>query len=162
MYDFTHFAHLPDSTITGLYERMEREGLLDSFFFAGQFTSARAFLDYACSDEVWAFVAERYGGIVAFGMLNNFSAASAFFHHCHFRAGWKHTLETAAYTLDWLRVACPSVKTLIGITPTSNRLAVRYAARAGFKILGEIPHSLFDRAGGVQDAVLSVYTWGQK
>ena len=162
MYEFIHAAYLTDSEIRGLYERMEREGLLDSFFHAGQIKSADGFLAYARDTGTWLFQAERHGEVVAFGMLDSFSAESAYFHHCHFRAGWKHTLETACHTLEWLRTACPSVKTLIGITPKANRLAARYASRCGFRILGEIPRSLYDRDGNVQDAVLSVYTWGNE
>ena len=160
-YDFTHAAYLTDDEIRGLYERMEREHLIDSFFHAAQCKSAHEFLAYVRDKGTWMFQVERHGGVVAFGMLDNFSAESAYFHHCHFRAGWKHTLETAMHTLDWLQASCPSIKTLVGITPTRNKLAVRYAQRCGFKILGEIPRSLYDRDGNVQDAVLSVYTWGQ-
>ena len=159
-YGFTHAAYLSDDEIRELYNRMEREGLLDQFFHAAQCKTADEFLRYARDVGTWLFRADRYGEAVAFGMLDNFSAESAYFHHCHFRSGWKHTLETACHTLEWLRTACPSVKTLIGITPSRNRLAVRYAQRCGFKILGEIPRSLYDRDGNVQDAVLSVYTWG--
>ena len=160
LYDFTHAAYLSDDEIRELYNRMEREGLLDSFFHAAQCKNAGEFLDYVRSDGVWMFLVERYGEAVAFGMLDNFSAESAYFHHCHFRAGWKYTHETACYTLEWLRGACAGLRTLIGITPSRNRLAVRYAKRCGFEILGEIPRSLYDRDGNVQDAVLSVYTWG--
>ena len=159
-YEFTHAAYLPDDVVCGLYDRMEREHLIDSFFHAAQCKSAHEFLAYVRSEGVWMFRVERDGEVVAFAMLDNFSAESAYFHHCHFRAGWRYTLETALHTLDWLQASCPSIKTLIGITPTRNRLAVRYAQRCGFKILGEIPRSLYDRDGNVQDAVLSVYTWG--
>lgn len=160
IYDFTHAAYLSDDTVRGLYGRMEREHLLDSFFHAAQCKTADEFLAYARSEGVWMFRVERDGEVVAFAVLDNFSAESAYFHHCHFRAGWRYTTETALHTLDWLQASCPSIKTLIGITPTRNRLAVRYAQRCGFKILGEIPRSLYDRDGNVQDAVLSVYTWG--
>lgn len=160
MYEFTHAAYLTNDEIRELYNRMEREGLLDSFFHAAQITDADEFLSYARDKGTWLFRADRMGETVAFGMLDSFSAESAYFHHCHFRAGWKHTLETACHALEWLKTACPSVKTLIGVTPSRNRLAVRYAGRCGFKILGEIPRSLYDRDGNVQDAVLSVYTWG--
>lgn len=160
IYDFTHAAYLSDDEIRELYNRMEREALLDSFFHAAQCKTADEFLRYARDIGTWLFRADRYGEPVAFAMLDSFSAESAYFHHCHFRAGWKHTLETALHTLDWLQASCPSIKTLIGITPAKNKLAVRYAGRCGFKILGEIPRSLYDRDGNVQDAVLSVYTWG--
>ena len=160
MYDFTHAAYLTDDEIRELFHRVEREGLLDSFFYAAQCETADEFLAYVRDKGTWMFQVERHGEVVAFGMLDNFSAESAYFHHCHFRAGWKHTLETACHTLEWLQASCPSIKTLIGITPTRNRLAVRYAGRCGFKILGEIPRSLYDRDGNAQDAVLSVYTWG--
>lgn len=160
MYTFCHANYMTDDEIRELYLRMEREGLLDSFFHAGQIRSADEFLAYARSEGTWLFRVDRYNETVAFAMMDTFSAESAYFHHCHFRAGWKWTCETAVHGLEWLRRACPTVRTLIGITPTRNRLAVRYAARCGFKILGEIPRSLYDRDGNVQDAVLSVYTWG--
>ena len=160
IYDFTHAAYLSDDEIRELSSRVEREGLYDSFFHSSQCKTADEFLAYVRSEGVWMFRIERDGEVVAFAMLDNFSAESAYFHHCHFRAGWRYTLETALHTLDWLQASCPSIKTLIGITPTRNRLAVRYAQRCGFKILGEIPRSLYDRDGNVQDAVLSVYTWG--
>ena len=162
MYTFTHAAYLKDAEIRELYDRMEREGLLDSFFHAAQCRSSQEFLEYVRSPGVWMFKAERYNETVAFGMLDSFSAEAAYFHHCHFRSGWKHTCETAAYTLEWLQAKCPSVKTLIGITPARNRLAVRYAQRCGFNILGEIPRSIYDLDGNVQNAVLSVYTWGNQ
>lgn len=160
IYSFHHAKYLGDDEIRGLYARMEREGLLDCFFHAGQCRDAEQFLEYARDEGTWLFRADRYDETVAFASLDTFSAESAYFHHCHFRAGWKHTGETACAALSWLRKACPVVKTLIGITPSTNRLAVRYAVRCGFKILGEIPRSLYDRDGNVRDAILSVYTFG--
>ena len=162
MYTFTHASFLTDDEIRELFNRMDREGLLDCFFYAAQCRTADEFLAYARDVGTWLFRVEKYGEPVAFAALDNFNAESAYFHHCHFRAGWKHTLETACYTLDWLKVACKGISTLVGITPSKNRLAVRYAQRCGFRILGEIPRSLQNMDGETIDATLSVYTWGRE
>lgn len=159
-YSFIHVAYLSDGEVRELFHRVEREGLYDSFFHGAQCKTADEFLAYARDAGTWMFRIDRDGETVAFAMMDTFSAESAHFHHCHFRAGWKHTLETAKAVLAWLREACPSVSTLIGVTPADNRLAIRYAERCGFKILGVIPRSLTAKDGTVMDAVLSVYTWG--
>lgn len=162
MYQFQHAAHMSDDEIKSLYDRMEREGLLPAFFYAAQCKSASDFLSYARDIGTWMFRIDRDGETIAFAAMDNFSAESAYLHHCHFRAGWRYTLETAKHTLEWLRTACPSVTTLIGVTPKSNRLAIQYAERGGFKILGVIPRSLKDMEGNAQDAVVSVHTWGRE
>lgn len=158
-YTFQHQAYLSDEEITGLYDRMEREGLLDGFFHSAQCVNAQEFLEYVRSDGVWMFDIRRDDEVVAFAMLDNFSGESAYFHHCHFRTAWRYTRETAQHTLYWLRENCRDLSTLVGITPATNTLAVRYAERCGFKILGVIPKSLPGRGGQAVDAVLSVYTW---
>lgn len=159
MYQFTHAKYLEDHEVIELYSRVVREGLADSYFYAGQFSSAVEFLRYVRSGFSWLFRVEREGEVVAFGMLDNFNAESAYFHHCHFRAGWKFTSDTAKAALRWLHEVLPDLHTLIGITPATNTLAVRFAKRNGFRILGEIPRSLRNKDGQVIDAVLSVYTW---
>lgn len=162
MYDFTHAAHLSNAQLAALFDRVVAEGLYDSFFYAGQCRTAEDFVKYSRSPLNWVFQVEREGELIGFGMLDNFNAESAYFHHCHFRAGWRFTGDTAAAALAWIKRSIPCISTLIGITPATNRLAVRYAQRNGFKILGEIPRSLRNKDGEVIDAVLSVYTWEDK
>lgn len=162
MYAFTHAAHLSNAQLAALFDRVVAEGLYDSFFYAGQCRTAEDFVKYSRSPLNWVFQAKRNGELVAFAMLDNFSGESAYFHHCHFRAGWRFTDETAAAALGWIKRSIPEISTLIGITPVGNKLAVRFAKRNGFKILGEVPRSLRNKDGEVIDAVLSVYTWEDK
>lgn len=156
-YTFRHSAYLTDDEIRGLFDRVVAEGLYEHFFHSGQFRDSIEWLDYVRSNKAWMFSVSRNDQTIAFALLDNFSAEAAWFHHCHFRAGWKHTKETATMTLRWLAdVLNGYISTLVGITPASNRLAVRYAKRCGFEIMGTLPRALHT-FNGIEDAIISKF-----
>lgn len=156
MYEFRHFLHVDPGAIRGLYERLEREGLYESFFYARQQTSADGFLAYSIK-EAWSFTIERDGVVIGFAMLSDFDGESARIHVCFFREGWADTLRAARAGFKWLLTACPSVTVLHGVTPASNTLMVRFLKKAGFTVVGRVPRALSTACCGTVDAVISYY-----
>lgn len=154
-YRFIHTAYIDgNGPLEALFDRVRAEGLYEAFFYAHQFDTASAFAEYLRA-EAWAFLIERDGDLVGFAYLNSFTGKAGFFHFCVFRCGWLHTVEIAKAGLAWLKSERP-VEVLIGRTPSSNRLAVRFAKRCGFKIIGTIPKAItLSATNTADDAVIS-------
>jgi len=156
-YKFEHSAYLTDHEVKALFDRVVAEGLYEHFFHSGQCKTANDWLSYVRAPGTWMFRVLRNDELVAFAMLDNFSGRAAWFHHCHFRAGWRHTKNTAKACLLWLADALDGyVSTLVGITPASNKLAVKYAEKCGFEVMGTLPH-LLNTFNGIEDAVISKF-----
>lgn len=157
-YQFLSLHEKTKAIIPIIFHRMEEEGLYDSFFYNSQCKDAEEFERWLLQRAYSAFAIVRDDAIVGFAVLDDFNGASAFLHHCQFRCGWKFTKQTAKASLAYIARFLPDVQTLVGLTPSNNKLAVRYALRMGFELVGTVNNSIRLTSGQVVDGIVTQYS----
>lgn len=103
--------------------------------------------------------------ITAEFMLENFTGSAAQVHFSMLPSNHTpYSIETATWVTNdvlnkWRKNDKdePFLKTLYGLTPTTNRVARIFIRRVGFKTLGVIPDAMMDR-GKTVDALLTIKT----
>jgi hypothetical protein len=107
------------------------------------------------------------GDFVGEFMTADFRGLAAAIHFSTHPSLWgRNSIAAAKAAIDWLfsltsqkPYSRPYVKTLIGLTPVSNRLAVRFLKKVGFEIKTIIPDSYYLAYDNkYDDAVLSLKT----
>ena len=143
-----------DSFIKWLYARMQEEDSAGCVFLDGSVKTADEFLRLMKFGTVRLYVVECAGEISGVVWLNNFQSRSAEFHFCFFSslrgkeavaAGKEIVKELLEQTnIDGL----PVFDILTGITPVTNKAAIRWGRRMGFETLGILPSAIFDAEQG--------------
>lgn len=126
------------------YNEMKRDGTLQYAFYDGSAHDFERFLQIAFSDKVLFLLIYDKDNIhipVAHVHLTDFMGYSAMVHFNILRQHHKNALligkDGVTFLFDLKRPdATPLVKCLVGITPHSNRAAVAFVLRLGFKRLG--------------------------
>lgn len=132
-----------------VWERLEADRLLESLFYDGSVNSWPDFANEILRPGSLPFVVFRDGEIAAFSWLNNITSRMARTHFailknfhgrsCHMELGrhlYSHILtrkDGDGYLFDCL----------CGITPVTHKLAIKAAARCGWKICGEISEACY-------------------
>jgi RimJ/RimL family protein N-acetyltransferase len=155
MYTFTHQEYLEDSDLHKLFFQLHGEGLYDKVFYENNHPIPSSFVTYVREQCWFVKVTNTSGQNVGAFWLSDFSGKAAFFHYWVFKAGWGESKAIQEETLRWLAKESTLITTLIGKTPASNRLAVRFLKQAGFKILDAIPDAIRFADGTFDDAIIS-------
>ncbi len=138
-----------DSFIRGLYERMDKEGLLRWVFYDGCIKAADEFLKVMKFGMNRLFVIEFKGEIAGLCWLNNFTTRTGEFHFCFFE-----NLRGPDAVEQGRKVVCellymtdvhgnPMFDLLFGLTEVGNRPAVSWCKRMKFEPLGILPAALW-------------------
>ncbi len=136
-----------DSFIMGLYERMKAQGSLSDVFYAydPQLLGPEQFLDLFKfgSNRLWVIF--HNGEVSGFFWLNDFAEKSAMIHYCFFKNIWgPQSAVLGRYILDYLlglrSETGPVFDVITGLTPVTNRLAVRFLEKVGMTVVGKIPN----------------------
>lgn len=155
-----------DSAILNLYDRMVKAGTADIVFTDGQINSREDWLRAMKSPENFLYVVYADKKMVALVWLNRVEIKKAQFHYCMFYTGWKkgsvgigkqilEILINKKYNGEYL------FDMLTGITPVSNKLAIKFLRLCGWKIVGELPFGAWShKAGKSEAALISYYTRG--
>lgn len=139
-----------DSFIRGLFERMDREGLVDRVFYDGGVTSPEAFLQMMKHCVNHLYVIEFRGEIAGMCWLNNFSSRRAEFHFCFFSnlRGQDAVDVGRGAVCDLLYMedsaGNPFFDMLYGTTEVGNKPARYWCKKMGFDYLGEVPSMLWN------------------
>lgn len=140
-----------DTVIKDLYRRMVEEGTAKRVFFDGSVSNEEAFLNmFKHNPENHLFVIKTDGEPAAIAWLNGVRNYTATAHFCLFKRVWgkkgievgKRAIQFFLNMKDWDGRYYHDVIT--GLTPSCNRLAVRWIQKIGMKILGEIPNVIWD------------------
>lgn len=141
----------PDSCIKGLYARMVDEGTASRVFCSYADFAPEDFLEMFKKRQNFLWVISVDGEISGVFWLNNFDGRSARIHQCLFRNAWgreksirigRQILKHCIHLMD---AACERFlfDVITGVTPSNNRLAVRFAEACGMSIVGEIPNLIW-------------------
>jgi len=133
-----------DDVIKTVYLKMKAQNLDRIVFSDSSVKDELNFLSRMKNRENLPIIIIDENNIIGFAWLNGLVKRRAFGHYFFFKEVWgKKTFEGAKLVIDyWL-----SLKTkndylfdfLIGNTPQENKLAIRFAQKLGFKIVGYVP-----------------------
>lgn len=156
MYIFTHQEYLDDYTLQRLYNKLRAEGLYDKVFYEDNHPTANSFVDYIRNQCWMVHVMDTTGEDMGVFWLDGFSGKAAFFHYWVFKVGWGQSKDLQREVIEWLTEELKdSILTLVGKTPASNKLAIRFLKQGGFKILEAIPDAIGFANGTLDDAIIS-------
>ncbi|MBU1002383.1 MAG: hypothetical protein KKE73_07650 [Proteobacteria bacterium] len=147
-----------------LWRQLGREGMQRTLFYDGGVASSQEFTRFA-SDPARLFYAVVVDqSPVALFWLDGWSGQAAFIHFAVFRRAQGQAARIIGrYVTGWLLRAereggGPLVRTLIGLTPDTHPLAVRFVRDLGFRILGRVPQVLSLADGRTVAAIVSTLT----
>lgn len=132
-----------------IFTGMQRGGYIPSVFYGGEVTTHRDFVKFATADFNHFYALAYEGTIEACAWLNSFEGRTARVHFsslpgCPMGHTVKHGINFTRWVLHAPDPACPDINwlnTLCGVTPASNKLALRFIKRLGFVRMGEIPEA---------------------
>lgn len=154
-----------DSEIMALYHRMQADGTADTCFFDGSVINPLQFLQcmQGHPNRLYVFIEENLGQI-GIAWINQVQAKRAAIHFCTFSNVWgrRDLPEVGSWAVQrLLRLRNPdgeySFDMFWGLTPTENKLAIRFAQRIGGNMVGILPLSLWNasRQQSVDGALFS-------
>ncbi len=154
--------NLSDTHLAQVFRRLVREETLNRVFYDGSIGNTTDFIDFFHNQENEIFFGRAGGQEAGFFWLNRFRHRSYFITYCFYREFWgRQALAISRATLDYLFSRTDvhgehRIETLLGLTPASNKLAVKFMLRNNMTIVGRVPGFLFDRHLGRRvDGILS-------
>ena len=136
-----------DSDFEYLYMKLRSHGLLGRVFFDGTMQTVEEFIAFMKSGSNMVFVILRKedGEPVGFWWLNNISWTHAWVHFTAFREIWG-TPYPVVLGKEAMSICLNDLgfSVIMGMTPTNNKLALKYIKEVGLKPVAEIPGLLWD------------------
>lgn len=126
------------------------EGILDSVFISGEVREPFALLKMMQAPSNVPVFVFRGSTVVGLAWLNNCSGSHAFGHFLFLKGGRGEFARKAGRLIleywNAFRVGDePLFSVILGLVPSQNVLAIRYAQDVGLTRLGDIPKILFGR-----------------
>ena len=154
--------HVNDEEVIGIWDRICEEGKKEVLFYAGDITTLGEFVRQVRSQGTHFFVIKANDDTAGMFWLNGWEDYAARIHYIFFKRYYRYCLHIAKEGLKRLMAleradGTPFVKVLIGVTPISNRLAVKFLQKVGFIINTEIPHLCLVN-GETEPGVISHFT----
>lgn len=151
-----HHAYLGNDDLEALYNKLVEQDLHQAVFYAGQHQKAESWARYV-RERCWAVCIKSDAGIpLAVFWLDGFSGKTAFIHFWIYRGAWRKSNELAKQAIKYIKECLGDRLTgVIGKTPASNKAAVAFAIRNGFKELCRVPDACPVMGGGTSDAVIT-------
>lgn len=117
---------------------------VENTFYDGGIRTADQFLAYMKSPLTLPLIVGD-GRPMGLGWLTDIVPGRACVHFCMLKAG-RAVFEAAQSAIDywWEMGDPPLLHNLIGVTPASNEMAVKFIRRMGFTTFPEIPGLMFD------------------
>jgi len=156
-------ATFTDSEILGFYDRMVKTGTAEIVFTDGKINCREDWLRAMKSPENFLYVVYADKKVVALVWLNRVEIKKARFHYVGFFKGWKKgSVKIGRQVLNILMSKKTSdgylFDVLTGLTPSSNKIAIKYMQLCGWKIVGELPFGAWDyKEKRSEPALISYY-----
>ncbi len=136
-FDIKLYWHLTDGEFGRLYDVGQRDGVLDMVAFDTQ-VSRDMFILFARRTEVFGAVYDDRRVPMGFFYLTSFEGGTARLHFCNFKAARPVLAELGRLVLNWCFETF-EFQSLIGIVPSFNGGAIRFAREMGGREMGRIP-----------------------
>lgn len=147
------------------WEILKKREAYKKRFPAGDINTLEDFLRIATSptNEMFLMVVKEDNDLIGEFMLTDWTGLAAQIHVSgnpkYYRRNREITTQVFNKLFDMPRLdGNPYVHTLMGLTPVTNRLSVKFNADAGFKQLGVIPKAMYVHPGQYVDAVATILT----
>ena len=144
------------------------EGTVHRVFYDDSVRSTTDFLDFLKREENSVFFVKFKDEDVGFFWLRKFIQKSAFINYCFYKAFWgPESLKISQECLDYILHKKNAygdylVDVLLGLTPSNNKLAIKFLIKNGMTVIGKVPGLITDcRHNEVVDGVLTYKTRGK-
>ena len=133
-----------------IYRRIVREETVHKIFYDGSVTNTNDFIEFIKNKENEIYFVEYDGDEVGFFWLNKFRQKSAFITYCFYKSfKGEKALKISKLCIEFLFDRTDShgeyvLDVLLGLTPSNNKLALKFLHKNGMTILGKIPGFLYD------------------
>jgi hypothetical protein len=136
---------LPDSTMAGIFKKMQSHGLDRIVFYSGGITGAEHFLEFMKRPQNVVHTIWIDENIAIIAWLNAWGSNYAFAHFCCFPETWgKTSVELGKRSLrHWFDLEYEGeyvLDVILGFTPVNYRAAVGYIKKVGMNTMGTVPH----------------------
>jgi hypothetical protein len=152
-----------DSEVLGFYDRMVENGTAEAVFSDGTINSRADWLRDMKSPYTFLYVVYAEGCTVAVVWLNRVERKKAYFNYSGFFSGWKRgSVEIGKHILKIImsmKDSCDShlFDILMGITPVSNKVAVKYMKLCGWQVVGVLPLGVWSQQNQKSEPALISY-----
>lgn len=138
-----------DSEIEGFYNRIIKEGWEDVVFYDGTIRSGKHFCAIMKDGRSILHVVYYRGLPAALVWLNRFEQTHCYVHWTFFKcvSNFKAHKEIGEAVIKFMFDEY-EIQLLMGITPSFNKLALRFLKSIGLKTYGEIPNILWNEKKG--------------
>lgn len=133
-----------DSVLDELFHGMEDDSTLDRVFYEGHVQTTQQLKELLQNPTAIPVIIGIGDRPVGFAWLNGQSGHTAFAHFCFLKRVWgRESLEAGNLLLKyWMSLSDEEggiFDVLIGVIPKFNSVAIEFAQRVGFQMLGVIP-----------------------
>lgn len=138
--------NIPDKHLAGIYRRIVKEKTVNKIFFDRKINNTDDFINYFKNNNVELFIVSYYGQESGFFWLKEFFPCASFITYCLYKSFWgEHTLKISQSCIDFTfnrkdEYGDYRTNILLGLTPASNKLAIKFLSKNGMKIAGNIPN----------------------
>jgi len=127
-----------------IFNKLTDQKLDKRTFIDGSIKTADEFLASMKNKTNLPVIILDNSNVIAFCWLNGIANRHAFSHHFFFKETWgKKTIEIGKKVIDyWFGMESGGEKVfdvLVGITPAVNKIAISFAKRLGYTLVGEVP-----------------------
>ncbi len=154
--------HFSDIHLAQVFRRIVREETVSRVFYDGSIVNTSDFIRFFKNHDREIFFVEHNGREVGFFWLEKFRHKTSFINYCFYREYWgENALHISRVSIDFLfeRKDCHGeflIDMLLGLTPSTNKLAIKFLLKNGMTVLGKMPKMLFDVKKGTNvDGVFS-------
>ena len=154
--------NISDRHLAGIYRRTVKEKTVHKVFFDMQVRNTNDFINYFKDENLEFFIVSYHGQESGFYWLKEFAPRASFITYCLYKSFWgEHTLKISQACIEATfnkKDEHGNHKTdiLLGLTPASNKLALKFLAKNGMKIVGSIPNLIRDaQKGKLVDGIIS-------
>jgi RimJ/RimL family protein N-acetyltransferase len=156
-----------DSEIRRLYHRVVDEGFEDVLFHDNSILNAEEFLVVMKRPDTCLWTVKYDDVMVAMFWINRIEYTHAHFHFTFFKNAWGSPItdevgrETMKFMFDLKETETseePMFSLLLGRLAASNTIAIEYAKRVGWKVLGEVPNLFLGRDGNPENGIVVYIT----
>lgn len=152
-------VQLTEDDLERVWLQLVDDGLEEGLFHDGSVRTVGDFVAFATAPERAVYVAYCADAPAALFWLDNRQGRSARIHFAIFRAFQGQPGRIIGrYATSWLLTGKEPLDVLVGLTPETHKLAIKYVRDVGFRVIGTIPHAAQLAGGAATGAVVSYMT----
>ena len=149
-YDNDATANFSDTSLAQAFRRIVREESVTKIFYDGSVRNSADFIRFVRNRENELFFVSHDNREAGFFWLNRFRGKATFITYCLYKDFWgDEALLISRKCIEFLFARKDShgehlIDVLLGLTPATNKLAVKFLLKNGMTVLGKVPGLLYD------------------